>query len=66
MRRVPIAPPHDMFWGHKLIGEELGGAERGYLFEDLLEGPHLSYMMTLVLQLIDTIASDFIPPPSPP
>ena len=63
MRRVPIAPPHDMFWGHDLVGKELDGAERGYLSEDLLEGPYFSYIMTLVLQLIDAVTSDFIPPP---
>ena len=48
LRRVPIAPPHDMYWGCELVGEELDGAERGYPFEVLLEGPHISYMMTLV------------------
>ena len=63
LRRFPIAPLYGMFWGHELIGEELDGAERGYLSKDLLEGPHFSYKMTLVPQLIDVIASDFVPPP---
>ena len=48
MRRVHIAPPGDIFWGQELVGEEFDGAERGYPFEDFLEGPHFSYMMTLV------------------
>ena len=63
MRRVPIFPPRDIFFGHELIGEELDGAERGYLSEDLLEGPYFSYIITLVPQLIDAVASDFVPPP---
>ena len=54
-----------MLWGCELISEELDGAERRYLSENLLEGPHFSYMMTLVPQLIDAITSDFIPPPQP-
>ena len=62
MRRVPIAPPSDMFWGRELVGEELDEAERGYPFEDFLEGPHFSYMMTLVPQLIDVMSSEFMPP----
>ena len=62
LRRVPIAPPRDMFLGHELVGEELNGVEKGYLSEDLLEGPHFSYIMTLVPQLIDAILSDFVPP----
>ena len=52
-----------MFLGHELVGEELNGVEKGYLSEDLLEGPHFSYIMTLVPQLIDAVTSDFIPPP---
>ena len=48
MRRVLIAPPRNMFWGHELIGEDLDGAERGYVSENLLEGPYFSYIMTLV------------------
>ena len=63
MRRVPITPPSDMFWGRELVGEELDRAKRGYPFEDFLEGPHFSYMMTLVPQLINIVASEFIPPP---
>ena len=63
MRRVPVDPPRDIFWGRGLVGEELDGVERGYLFEDFLKGPHFSYMMTLVPQLIDVVASEFIPPP---
>ena len=62
LRRVLIAPPRDIFWGYELIGEELDGAERGYLSKDLLKGPHFSYIMTLVPQLIDAILSDFVPP----
>ena len=60
-----MAPPCDMFWGRKLIGDELDAAERGYTIGDLLEGSHLSYIMTLVPQLIDVVVSDFIPPPPP-
>ena len=52
-----------MFWGHEFIGEDLDGAERGYLSEDLLKGPYFSYIITLVPQLIDVVASDFVPPP---
>ena len=63
MRRVLIAPPRDIFWGRELVGEELNGAKRGYPFEDFLEGPHFSYMMTLVPQLIDVVVSEFVPPP---
>ena len=63
MRRVPIAPPHDIFWGYELIDEELDKAERGYPFEDLLEVSHFSHMMTLVPLLIDAVTSDFVPPP---
>ena len=66
MRRVPITPPGDMFWGQDLTGEDLTEAERGYLCESLLEGKHFSYVCTLILQLIDIIASDFIPPFPPP
>ena len=44
LRMVPVAHPRDMFWGRELIGEELDGAERGYLSEDLLERPHFSYI----------------------
>ena len=64
MKRVPIAPPGDMFWGRELIGEELTKAERGYIFESLLEGVHFSYVCTLNPQLIDVVASDFVPPSS--
>ena len=48
LRRVPVTPPRDMFWGRELAGDELGAAERGYPIGDLLEGSHLSYIMTLV------------------
>ena len=48
MRRVHVAPPGDMFWGRELVGEELDRTERGYHFEDFLEGPHFSYMCTLI------------------
>ena len=58
-----MLPLMTCFGGHELVGVELDGAERGYLSEDLLEGPHFSYIMTLVLQLIDAVASDFVPPP---
>ena len=60
-----MVPPRDMFWGRELIGDELDAAERGYPIGDLLEGSHLSYIMTLVPQLIDVVVSSFIPP-SPP
>ena len=43
-----MAPPCDMFWGRELVGDELDAAERGYPIGDLLEGSHLSYIMTLV------------------
>ena len=66
LRRFPIAPPCDMFWGRELIGEELAEAERGYLSEGLLEGAHFFYMCTLIPQLIDVIASDFVPLVPPP
>ena len=66
MRRVPIAPPTDMFWGRELIREELTKAERGYLSEGFLKGVHFSYVCTLIPQLIDVIASDFVPPAPPP
>ena len=66
MRRVPIAPPGEMFWSRDLIREELDRAERGYPFQDYLEGAYFSYMAVLVLQLIDSMASDFIPPLPPP
>ena len=52
-----------MFWDRELVSEELDGAERGYLSEDLLEGPQFTYIMSVVPQLIDAVASDFIPPP---
>ena len=52
-----------MFYGYELVDEELHGAERGYLSEDLLEGPHFSYIMTLVPQLINAVVSDFVRPP---
>ena len=66
MRTFPIAPPGDMFWGRELAGEELIEAERGYPSESLLEGAHFSYVCTLIPQLIDVVASDFIPPAPPP
>ena len=66
MRRVRITPPGDMFWGRELAGEELIEAERGYPSESLLEGVHFSYVCTLIPQLIDVVASDFIPPAPPP
>ena len=61
--RVPVAPPGDMFWGSELVGDELDIAERGFPIGDLLEGSHISYMMTLVPQLID-VAVWGVPPPS--
>ena len=48
LRRVPISPLRNMFWGCELVGEELDGAERGHISQDLLKGPHFSYIMTLV------------------
>ena len=48
MRRVPIAPPGDVFCGRELAREELLEAERGYSSEDLLEGAHFSYVCTLI------------------
>ena len=66
MRRVPIAPHGDIFWGRELVGEELIEAERGYPSESLLEDAHFSYMFTLIPQLIDVVASDFVPPALPP
>ena len=61
MRRVHVAPPGDMFWGR--VGEELDGSERGYPFEDFLEGLHFSYIMTQVPELINVMVSEFMPPP---
>ena len=66
MRRVPVAPSGDIFWGRERIGEELLKAERGYPSEGLLEGAHFSYVCTLIPQLIDVVASDFIPLALPP
>ena len=43
-----MAPPGDMFRGRELVGDELDVAERGFPIGDLLEGSHLSYIMTLV------------------
>ena len=51
-----MAPLGDMFWGSELIGDELDVAERGFPIGDLLEGSHISYIMTLVPQLIDVVA----------
>ena len=48
MRRVPIAPPRDIFWGLELVREELDGVERGYPFNYFSKGPYFSYIMTLV------------------
>ena len=50
-----MTPPRDIFWGRQLIGDELDVTERGFPIGDLLEGSHLSYIMTLVLQLIDIV-----------
>ena len=60
-----MAPPCDMFWGRELVGDELDTAERGYPIGGLLEGSHLSYVMTLVPLLIDSMVSGFVPPPPP-
>ena len=65
LRRVPVAPPRDMFWGIELVGDELDATERGFPIGDLLEGSHLSYIMTLVPQLIDAAVWEVIPPPPP-
>ena len=43
-----MAPPRDMFWGRELVRDELDAVERGYSIGYLLEGSHLSYVMTLV------------------
>ena len=48
MKRVPIAPPGNMFKGRELAGEELIETERGYPFESLLEGTHFSYVCTFI------------------
>ena len=66
MRRVPTTPPIDMLWGREFIGEELFEAERGYPSKGLLEGAHFSYVCTLIPQLINVMASDFVPPALPP
>ena len=58
-----MAPPGDMFWGSELVGDELDVAERGFPIGNFLEGSHLSYMTTLVPQLID-VAVWGVPPPS--
>ena len=60
-----MVPPYDMLWVRELVGGELDAAERGYPIGDLLEGPHLSHIMTLVPQLIDVAVCEFIPPPLP-
>ena len=60
-----MAPPGDMFWGRELVGDELDVAERGFPIGDLLEGSHLSYIMTLVPQLIDVAVWEVVPPPPP-
>ena len=55
-----------MFWRRELVGEELFEAKRGYPSQGLLEGVHFSYVCTLIPQLIDVVASDFVlsgPPP---
>ena len=65
MKRVPIIPLSDLFWGRKLVGEELLEVERGYSSEGLLEGAHFFYVCTLIPQLIDVMASDFVPPAPP-
>ena len=64
LRKVPMAPPTDMFWGSELVGDELGAAERGFPIGDLLEGSHLPYMTTLVPQLIDVTVWRVPPPPT--
>ena len=48
MRRVPITPPGDMFWGREFVGEELIKAERGYPYNSFLEGAHFFYVCTLI------------------
>ena len=58
-----MAPPRDMLRGRELVGDELDAVERGYHIGDLLEGSHLSYIMTLVPQLIDFTVCEFTPPP---
>ena len=60
-----MASPREMFWGRELVRDELDAAERGYPIRGLLEGSHLSYIMTLVPQLIDVAVSEFAPPPPP-
>ena len=60
-----MASPGDMFWGRGLTRDEMDAAKRGYPIGDLLEGSHLSYIMTLVPQLIDVTVCEFIPPPPP-
>ena len=64
LRRVPVAPPSDMFWGSELVGDELSAAERGFPIGDFLEGSHLPYMTTLVPQLIDVAVWGVPPPPT--
>ena len=66
MRRVSIAPLSDIFWGRELAREELIEAKRGYHFESLLEGAHFSYVCTLIPQLIDVVANNFVPLAPPP
>ena len=66
MRSVPISLLSDMFWGQELAREELFEAERGYPSEGLLESAHFSYMCSLIPELIDVVASDFVPPAPPP
>ena len=60
-----MAPLGDKFWGRELVGDELDVAERGFPTKDLLEWSHLSYIITLVLQLIDVVVCKFITPPPP-
>ena len=59
MRRAPVASLGDMFWGRGLTGKELARAEREYPSEDFLERADSFYMVTLIPQLIDTMASNF-------
>ena len=66
MRRVLVAPPRDIFWGGELIRDEILEAKRRYSSEDLLEGTYFIYICTLIAQLIDVVASDFILPAPPP
>ena len=66
IRRVPVAPPGNIFWGQEFVRKELAEAERRYPFEGLLEGAYFSYVCTLIPQLINVVASDFVPSAPPP